>query len=85
MAGGLGVAGICALLTVNMLLVALVLGLAEAGFWRGWLGALIVAAVVLAIGTVAGLFGWGRRVRKPMETTRRTLKEDVQWAKERVA
>src|SRR6266581_3277308 len=55
MASGLGIAGVCALLAVAMLLLALVLGLTQAGVWSGWLGALIVAAVVLVIGTVAGL------------------------------
>lgn len=85
MASGLGVAGVCALLALALLLVALVLGLAEAGVWSGWLGALIVAAVLLAIGTVAGLVGWARRVRQPMAATRRTLQDDLRFAKERVS
>ena len=50
-----------------------------------WAAALIVAAGVLLVGTVAGLLGWGKRVKNPMETTRRSIKEDVQWAKERIA
>jgi Putative Actinobacterial Holin-X, holin superfamily III len=85
MASGLGVAGVCALVTINMLLVALVFGLSEAGILRGWLAALIVAAVVLAIGTVAGLIGWSKRVRKPLPATRRSVQENVRWARERVA
>ncbi len=83
-AGGIGVAGVCALCTLNLLLVAGVFGLIAAGV-VGWLAALIVAAFVLAVGTVAGLLGWMRRVRSPMGITRRTLKDDLQWAKERVA
>ncbi len=83
-AGGLGVAGLCALCTLNLLLVAGVFGLIAAGV-VGWLAALIVAAFVLAVGTIAGLLGWMRRVRSPMGITRRTLKDDLQWAKERVA
>ncbi len=83
MAGGLGVAGVCGILTLSFLLLALVLGLAEAGVWRGWIGAIIVAAVTLAIGGAAGFLGWNRRV-KPLQATRRTLEEDVKWAKERV-
>ncbi len=83
-AGGLGVAGICALITVNLLLVAVAFAVAEAGVMAGWLASLILAAIVLGIGTVAGLVGWARRVRSPMEATRKTLKEDVQWARERV-
>jgi uncharacterized membrane protein YqjE len=84
-AGGLGVAGICALFTVQLLLVAIVLALMEGGVLPGWAAALVVAAVVLAIGTVAGLWGWARRVRKPLDTTRRSLREDVRWAKEQLA
>ena len=37
---------------------------------------------------VAGILGyvsWARRVRSPLAATRRTLKEDAQWAKERLA
>jgi hypothetical protein len=85
MASGLGVAGVCALLTINLLLVALVLGLAQGGVLSGWLAALVVAAVVLAVGTVAGLIGWSKRVRKPLPATRRSVQESVRWAKERVA
>ncbi len=85
MASGLGVAGVCALLVLQLLLVALVLGLAEAGVVRGWLAALIVAAVVLAVGSVAGLVGWSRRVRQPLGATRRSLTEGVRWVKERTA
>jgi uncharacterized membrane protein YqjE len=85
MAGGLGVAGLCALFTVQLCLVAVVLALMEGGILPGWAAALVVAAVVLAIGTGAGLWGWSRRVRKPLDTSRRSLKEDVRWAKEQIA
>jgi uncharacterized membrane protein YqjE len=85
MAGGLGVAGICALVGLEMLLVALALALMESGVLRGWLAAIVVAAVVLAIGAGAGLWGWAKRVRKPLDTTRRSLREDVRWARERMA
>ncbi len=44
-----------------------------------------VAAVVLALGTGVGLWGWTRRVRKPLDVTRRSLEEDVRWAKQRIA
>jgi hypothetical protein len=50
-----------------------------------WGAALLVAGVVLAIGTVVGLAGWAKRVKAPLEATRRTLKEDAQWAMERLA
>ncbi|HEX9241825.1 MAG TPA: phage holin family protein [Anaeromyxobacter sp.] len=84
-AGGLGVAGLCAVFTVQLLFVAVVLALMEGGVLHGWAAALVVAAVVLAVGTAAGLWGWARRVRKPLDTTRRSLREDVRWAKEQIA
>jgi uncharacterized membrane protein YqjE len=85
MASGLGVAGLCALFTVQLLLVAVVLALMEGGILPGWAAALVVAAVVLAVGTGAGLWGWARRVRSPLDTSRRSLKEDVRWAKEQIS
>jgi hypothetical protein len=84
-ATGLGVAGVCALCTLNLLLVAVVLGLMQAEVMPGWAAALVVAAVVLLIGTAAGLVGWSRRVRQPLDTTRRSVQENLRWAKERVS
>src|SRR5439155_27066235 len=52
---------------------------------REWAAALVVAAGVLLFGTIAGLVGWGKRVKEPPETTRRTIKGDVQWGQERIA
>jgi hypothetical protein len=83
MAKGLGIAGLCALCGLNLLLVSLVLALGTV--MAAWASALIVAAVVLAIGSVAGLVGWGKRVKDPLSATRRTLREDLQWVKERIA
>jgi hypothetical protein len=85
MASGLGIAGICGLFTVQLLLLAAVLALMEAGLLPGWAAALVVAAVVLAIGTAVGLWGWATRVRAPLGSSRRSLKEDVRWAKEQIA
>jgi hypothetical protein len=85
MAGGLGVAALCALFTVQLLLVAVVLALMEGGVLPGWAAALVVAAVVLALGAGAGLWGWSQRVRVPLDTARRSLKENVQWAREQIA
>jgi hypothetical protein len=85
MASGLGVAGVCALFTVNLLLVAIVFALSEAQVMSGWLASLLVAAVVLAIGTVAGLVAWKRRVRQPLDTTRKSVQDNVRWAKERIS
>jgi len=85
MVSGLGVAGLCALFTVQLLLVAVVLALMEGGVLPGWAAALVVAAVVLAVGAAAGLWGWTRRVRTPLDSSRRSLRENVRWAKEQLA
>src|SRR3954468_1427601 len=83
MVKGLSVAGLCALWAVGLMLVACALALGTV--LPEWAAALIVAGVVLAVGTIAGLVGWGKRVKQPLEATRRTLKEDALWAKERLA
>jgi len=85
MASGLGVAGVCALMTLQLLLTAIVFALFEGEVMPGWAASLVVAAVVLAIGTVAGLWGWAKRVTKPLDTTRRSLQDNVRFAKERIA
>ena len=85
MAGGLGAAGLCAIWGVELLLVAVVLALFEGGVLPGWAAALVVAAVVFAVGAGVGLWGWSRRVTKPLDTTRRSLGDDVRWAKERMS
>ncbi len=85
MASGLGIAGVCAILTLALLLVAIVFALAESGALPGWAASLVVAAGVLLVGTVAGLVGWQKRVKTPLDATRRSLQENVKWAKERIA
>lgn len=82
-ATGLGIAGLCSILALNMMLVAIAFALANV--MPGWLASLVVAAAVLLVGTVAGLVGWGRRVQVPLERTQQTLREDVRWAKDRFA
>lgn len=66
-------------------LAAVVLGLMEAGM-DGWVAALIVAVVVLAIGAVLTMMGVNR-IREtnlaPTETAE-TVKENVDYLKERV-
>lgn len=83
MVEGFSVAAICALCTLNLLLVACVFALSLV--MPGWAAALIVAAAVLVVGTVAGIIGWVVRAKQPMHRTLKTLKEDVRWAKERIA
>src|SRR3954452_6268847 len=79
-AKALGVAAVCALVVLNLLLVAAVLGLAT--IMPAWAAALLVAAVVALAGAIFGLLGW-KHVSRPLERTRKTLKEDLHWMKER--
>jgi hypothetical protein len=83
MAEGLTVAGVCALTLLNLLLVALVFALSD--IMPGWTAALMVAGGVLLMGMAAALIGWSMRVKTPLEKTRKTLKEDARWTKERLA
>lgn len=80
---GLGIAAITAILTVNLLLVSGALALSLV--MPGWAAGLAVSGLTLAIAAVVGVVSWQRRVRDPMVRTRRALKENVKWAKERVA
>jgi uncharacterized iron-regulated membrane protein len=43
-----------------------------------------VSGVVLSLGIVIGLVAWSKRVKTPLSATQKTLKEDAQWAKERL-
>jgi len=83
MAKSLAIGALAALLGINLLLVAGVLALAP--WFAPWLAALIGGAVLLVAGAIVGYVGWNRRVSSPLALTRKTLKEDVQWAKERLA
>ena len=79
----LAAGGIVAVFGINMLLVAAVFALTV---WiPGWMAALGGAVLLLAIAGLLGLIGWNRRVSAPLALTRKTVKEDVQWAKERLA
>ena len=66
-----------------MLFVALAFALTA--WLPGWAAALIIAAVVLAVALVAAMSGWGRRVRTPLARTRESVKEDLEWVKQRIA
>jgi hypothetical protein len=82
-AGGLGAGAVCGLCGLNLLLVAGAMALGA--LLPEWAAALIIAAVVLAVGALVAWLGWNKRVTHPLERTQRTVKEDVQWAKERMA
>jgi hypothetical protein len=83
MVKALAIAAVAALLGVNLLLVAAVLAV---GFkMAGWLAALIIGGLFLALGAIAGYISWRRMVKTPLALTRQSLKEDVRWVKERLA
>lgn len=79
----LAAAGIGALMILAMLLVSAVLGLGTVV--AGWGAALIIAGAVALVTAIAGLLGYLKLVRRPLATTRKTLKEDLEWAKKRLA
>ena len=83
MAKGLGIAALAVLLGLNLLLVAAVIALAP--YVTPWLGALVLGGALVLVGGIVGYVSWTRRISNPLALTRKTLKEDVQWAKEQLA
>jgi hypothetical protein len=83
MVQSLAVAGVLALLALNLLLVALVAALGA--YVPAWLAALVIAGVLFLAAGILGWIGWKRRLTNPLAVTRKRLKEDAQWAKERLA
>jgi membrane protein len=85
-AGMFGGAGLFALYGVGALVACAILALSTAV--AGWLAALIVAVVLLAVAGVLAMVGKSRTQRAvpPMpEQTVETIKEDVRFTKEHVA
>jgi hypothetical protein len=83
MARGLGIAAVSVILGFSMLLVAAVFALAA--IVPGWAAALIVGAPFIVLGIVMGTIGWARRVTKPLAASRASLKEDLEWMRNRIA
>jgi hypothetical protein len=82
-AGGLGVAAVCGIIAVTLLLVTAAFALALV--MPAWGAGLIVTGFVAAVaGVVAGV-SWKRRVRQPLEASRHELKRGLQFTKERFA
>lgn len=70
-----------ALMVLALLLVAVAFALATV--LPGWGAALIVAGFAAIVATITGIVGYVTIVRKPLDVTRRTLKENLEWAKKR--
>lgn len=77
---GFGVALGAGVLVLCLLAVALVLALGGTP-----LAALAVAGVLFVVSGGAGLFGYARLPKKPLELTRHRLKSDVAQLKEHIA
>jgi hypothetical protein len=56
-----------------------------AAWLPGWAAALIIAGAALAVAAAAAVSGWSRRVRAPLARTRESVKEDLEWVKQRIA
>src|SRR4051812_20585817 len=78
----LGVGGVLGLCGLTLVFVTIAFALASV--LPGWAASLIVTGAVLAAAGIVALVGWKRRVRSPLARTRKHLKEDVRWMKERV-
>lgn len=79
-AAAAGVLGLCGL---NMLFVCAALGLGAV--IPAWLAALFIGIGLVLIAGGLGLWGYSHLNKKPLAATRRTLEEDVEWAKRRLA
>lgn len=77
---GLGVAALAILAGVNLLLVTGVLALSL--IMPGWAAGLLATAVAWLAGAGAAFYAWRRRVRKPLERSRRAVAQDVHLVKE---
>ena len=82
-AGGLGAAAVGAIITVTLFLVTAILGLATV--MPGWAAGLAVSGFVLLVVAIVAGVSWSRRLRTPLPHTRRELKENVKFTKERWA
>jgi hypothetical protein len=77
----LAIAAVAALIGVNLLFTALVLGLTEFAF--AWLTALALGGAALALAAAIGAIAWRRRVREPLARTRKSLEEGIAWTQGR--
>jgi hypothetical protein len=82
MLGGLGVAGVGGVVTLNLVFMTAVLALGRV--MPGWAAGLLMAAGVGLTTAIGGRLAWRNRVREPFARTRRTLGEDVDTVKQRL-
>jgi len=82
MAAGIGAGALLAYAGIILLFVTAALALATV--MPAWGAALVVTGVLLAAAAVSGAIGWARRVRTPLERTRREAQATLLLAKERI-
>jgi len=82
-AKALGIGAVLSLSGLTLVFVTIALGLSVV--MPAWLAALIVTVLVLAIAGVIALVGWKRRVRNPLARTRKHLREDAHYVKQRLS
>ena len=78
----LALAGVFSMVTLNLIVIAGAFALALV--MPAWSATLVVAGATALLAILCGALGWNRRVRHPLAVTRRTLEEDLEWAKERM-
>ena len=76
------VAAVAGVLALAALLIAAVIALMP--YVDGRLAAVAIAAVFAFVAIVAATIGWRHHVTNPLDRTRKTVEEDVQWAKQRL-
>jgi uncharacterized membrane protein YqjE len=82
-AKAVAVAIVAAVVGLSTLSFALVIGVAH--FMAAWLAAVVVGGVFVIVAVVIAGVGWSWHVKTPLAKTRQAVKENVEWAKERVA
>lgn len=80
---GFVTAAVLGLLGTGVLAAGLVLLLAEA--MAPWLAAFLVGAVLVGAAAMAANAAKNKRIHKPLEKTRESVKEDVEWIREKIA
>ncbi|SRR5579883_404748 len=80
MAKLMGIGALLAIFGVAMLFVTIAMALATT--LPAWFAALIVAVVLFAGAVITAGIGWSKRVKKPLDTTQQSIKEDIEWVKE---
>jgi uncharacterized membrane protein YqjE len=77
------VAAVAAILMLDALLIAGVIALMP--YVDGRIAAIAIAGAFLLIALVAAAIGWHYHVSKPLARTRKTVEDDLHWAKEQLA